>query len=92
MGTSTRRLYSQSKKPQMAAGAEGRGAEMRNYIVDEQGINIHDKELMWLNALMIDLKLQLLGKEHQPITLERLAEWNPLHSSLNECKRKVKIR
>lgn len=44
--------------------------------------------MSWVNALLIDLKLQMLGREpHAPITMERLDEWHKQHfQDLNQCR------
>ncbi len=44
--------------------------------------------ISYLNCLIIDLKLQLLGQEpSEPITIERLNEWSATHrGDLERCK------
>jgi hypothetical protein len=43
----------------------------------------HENVISWVNQLVIDLKLQLLGEPpNEPITPERLAEWSELRRQL----------
>jgi len=47
----------------------------------------------WVGALVLDLKLQLLGETpHNPITLERLEEWSVISHELDRCGGKLVVR
>lgn len=48
-------------------------------LVDERPMPLHADALAWIDALVLDLKLQLLGAPEQmsaPITMERLGQWH----------------
>jgi hypothetical protein len=45
----------------------------------------HPEAISYINRLVIDLKLQLAGEEHDPITPERLAEWARHRVELELC-------
>lgn len=61
-----------------------------NRIAPQQTVAKHFDIMMWINALIIDLKLELQGKEHEPITAERLAEWDEKHSrDLERCRERA---
>lgn len=51
----------------------------------------HAEETEWMNELIIDLKLQLLGEApRQPITMERLDEWNEVVArKLSRCRERT---
>jgi len=51
----------------------------------------HMEETEWMNELVIDLKLQLLGEEpRRPITLDRLDEWHEVVArKLDRCRERV---
>lgn len=48
----------------------------------------HDKAVQFVNELVLDLKLQLLGRRpHDPITFDRLDEWHKVHAhQLLSCR------
>lgn len=49
-------------------------------------IGRHDMALMLYNMLVIDIKLEMMGVEHEPITVERLDEVsNALRQDLEQC-------
>jgi hypothetical protein len=48
----------------------------------------HSEAIMWINNLMIDLQLQAAGMEpSEPITAERLSEWDEHERELMECRK-----
>lgn len=49
----------------------------------------HSKGAMQLNSLLIDLKLQLTGHEHQPITMERFSDLSQFVQELEQCQERV---
>jgi hypothetical protein len=54
---------------------------------DEDYLHTHSDAILWVTDLVIDLKLQLLGKPpSEPITLERLNQWHKLCDDLMKCK------
>jgi hypothetical protein len=60
------------------------------YSIRNERHPVHAEALAWVNALVLDLKLQLLGEESQmsaPITMERLSEWHGKHArDVEQCK------
>jgi len=53
---------------------------------------IHSEAIGWVNRLIIDLKLQLMGHEPRaPITCERLNEWDKLRQDVERCRRPLEI-
>jgi len=47
----------------------------------------HFNAQQWIRSLIIDLKLREEGLEHDPITLERLKEWDQFDEELDQCTR-----
>jgi hypothetical protein len=51
------------------------------------GMCKHDAAIFWINALMVDLKLRIVGQEPTaPMTMERLDEFNAHYNDLMRCK------
>lgn len=46
----------------------------------------HDDLILWLNDLIVDLKLELLKQRHEIITMERLEEGTRLVGQLGQCR------
>lgn len=56
--------------------------------IAERGIMTHLQECECLTKLMLDLKKRELGREHGPITIERLDEANVAISKIMACRQK----
>jgi hypothetical protein len=56
-------------------------------IADDIGVGNHDEAADYFSRLIIDLKKQLLGHDHDPITMERLNEGTKHVSSIMDCRR-----
>jgi hypothetical protein len=52
----------------------------------------HPEVISYVTRLVIDLKLQLAGEEHDPITPERLAEWAKHRAELELCVERHEIK
>jgi len=62
-------------------------------IADDLGHLKHSEAIGYFNNLIIDLKLQTLGKEpREPFTMERLDEATRHVQKLMECREKVRYR
>lgn len=64
-------------------------------IAKPASLPVHDKEIFWLNQLILDLKLQLIGHENQMsalITMERLNEFSDIRRELYQCRRTDRIK
>lgn len=60
-----------------------------NNIQEPVGISRHSEATLWINRLMIDLKLRLAGLEPTaPITLARLDEFDAIHRDLLRCQQR----
>lgn len=56
-------------------------------------MNKHSDAFLWVNDLIIDLKLQLAGMEPTaPITTERLEKWREHGRQIQECMRDARVR
>jgi hypothetical protein len=61
-------------------------------IMDDPGICNHEQAMSWVNQLIIDLKKQLLGvPPAEPITMDRLNEWQAHHRQLEQCRSRTKF-
>ncbi len=59
---------------------------MSNSRIVDRRLPKHPAAISYVNALVIDLKKQLLGYPVEPLTMERLDEWTQVHCrSLSEC-------
>lgn len=53
----------------------------------------HSDAFLWVNDLIIDLKLMLAGAEPTaPITTERLEAWRKHGREIQECMRDARVR
>jgi hypothetical protein len=53
---------------------------------------VHEEAMYWVNALVLDLKLQLLGQPpNKPIDMTRLDEWRKHQNDLEHCKERRKF-
>jgi hypothetical protein len=53
----------------------------------------HWQAIVWMNGLIMDLYLQLLGHEPaRPIDEERLKEWSDHRKDLERCKERIEIK
>ena len=68
-----------------------KGGEMSK-ITGEPMIQNHSEAVGYFNLLLIDLKLQNLGEEYEPITMERLEEGTRHIRDIAECQRIARIR
>lgn len=60
---------------------------MHRIMRHDHRIRNHEEVQRWVRQLVIDLKLRELGEEHEPITLERLQEWDTFDLELDNCTR-----
>jgi hypothetical protein len=52
----------------------------------------HAEALIWVNELVMDLKLMLDGRQMiQGITPARLAEWEALREDVRKCRETVRV-
>lgn len=57
--------------------------------IADRGMMTHTVECEHLGSLIVDLKLQLLGKEmREPITMERLNEATKHIGKIQQCRQK----
>lgn len=49
----------------------------------------HEEAIRWVDDLTLRMKLQLLGEEHEPITMEQLNEWFKHRRELERCRRRL---
>ena len=62
-----------------------------NERISEQLYTKHDDEIGFFNALIIDLKLQLMGRpSREEITMERLERGTALLGKLSQCKERMR--
>lgn len=52
----------------------------------------HSEECCVLTGLIIDLKKRELGREHEPITMERLDEATKAIGAIQQCRKQVLFR
>jgi hypothetical protein len=53
---------------------------------------LHDETMHWVNALVLDLKLQLLGQPpNKPIDMTRLDQWSKHRNDLERCKERTRF-
>ena len=52
----------------------------------------HAEECSVLTTLLIDLKKRELGREFEPITMERLEEASKFVSKIQQCRKQVLFR
>jgi hypothetical protein len=53
---------------------------------------LHDETAHWVNQLILDLKLQLLGQQpNRPIDMTRLDEWLKHRNDLEQCKERLRF-
>jgi hypothetical protein len=53
---------------------------------------LHDEAAHWVNQLILDMKLQLLGEQpHRPIDMTRLDEWLKHRNDLEQCKERLRF-
>lgn len=55
-------------------------------IADDLGSPNHDEAMQFFNQLLIDLKKQLLGYEHDEITMDRLNEGTKHVADIQNCR------
>ena len=60
--------------------------------IREPTISNHSEAVRFFNRLIIDLQLRRLGKEHEPITVERLNEAGKHIRDIQQCKRPAVVR
>jgi len=60
-------------------------------IMDDPGHPRHLAAMQWMNALVLDLKKQLLEHEHEPITIERLNQFDQHYRDLEQCRDPMKL-
>lgn len=52
---------------------------------------LHDDAVHWVNDLILDLKLQMLGEQpRKPIDMTRLEQWQRYARDLEQCKERVR--
>lgn len=52
---------------------------------------LHTEVIIWVNMLIIDLKLQALGQQpNAPIDMTRLNQWAAYRMDLEACKQRLK--
>lgn len=62
-------------------------------IMAERGPYKHSEAILWLNELIMDLKLQLAGRHPiTDITPERLAEFSEHRKSLEQCVEHFEVK
>ncbi len=61
-------------------------------IAERTTMGLHSEEIFFFNQLIIDLKKKQLGREYDPITMERLEEATRMLSKLERCRVKVHFR
>jgi hypothetical protein len=52
----------------------------------------HAEECSLLTSLIIDLKKRELGREHPPITMERLEEASKVIGKIQQCRKQALFR
>ena len=61
-------------------------------IADDPGFALHSEAMMWVDAIVIDLKAQLLGyPSSELVTMDRLNEWHKHRRSLEQCREAMKL-
>lgn len=55
-------------------------------------IMTHAQECSFLTSLIIDLKKRELGREHSPITMERLDEASKTIGKIQQCRKQALFR
>lgn len=73
----------------------GKGATRIEYSIraHETRMPKHMDLELWVNNLVMDLKLQLIGEQPvQPVTLERLQEWARLRDELARCTEDISLK
>lgn len=63
---------------------------MRNRIMDDPGMPLHGDAANFFNQLILDLKKNLLGHDHDPITMERLNIGAKHVFELDRCREPMK--
>ena len=59
--------------------------------LDRDHSPLHDEAIIWLNMLIIDLKLQALGQPpNAPIDITRLNQWSQYRQELEQCKERIR--
>ena len=62
-------------------------------IAEPEGLCEHFEAMMWMNALIINLKQKLLNfDQSEAITMERLDEWDKHYKDLERCRRPWKVK
>ena len=64
---------------------------MSERIAEDQGQPNHAAVANFFNQLLLDLKKQMLGSEHVPITMERLNEGTQHVLNLDGCRSPTKF-
>jgi hypothetical protein len=64
---------------------------MADRIADDPGVPNHPEAAAYFNALILDLKKQLLGYPHDAVTMERLEEGTEHVGELAECRRPARV-
>lgn len=58
----------------------------------DRGLPKHGKEIGFLNDLIIDLKLQAIGRQvREPVTMERLEEATKHIGALMQCREQTRM-
>ena len=65
-------------------------------LVDEPAIPLHADALAWVDRLVLDMKLSLIGEpdlQSAPITIERLSEWHgKQRRDVERCKEDTRFK
>lgn len=49
----------------------------------------HEEAIRYVDDLILRMKLQLLGEEHVPVTMEELDLWLKHRNNLERCRRRL---
>jgi hypothetical protein len=60
-------------------------------IAEDPGLSNHAEAADFFNRLLLDLKKQLLGYPHDPVTMERLNQGTAHVLDLDRCRRPMKL-
>ena len=53
---------------------------------------LHEVTMRWLDQLVFDMKLQLLGEQPEyPIDMTRLEQWARYRNELERCKERLRV-
>lgn len=69
---------------------------MSHSLVEEPTIPQHAEALAWIDRLVLDMKLSLIGEpnlQSAPITIERLSEWHKkVRRDVERCKEDTRFK